>query len=83
MSTWNTLSDADKSAHNAAVNAALIEYQMLAEKVKADSAWIGKNGPAAAPFGRETVETRNAAMTASKASEAMMKYEAMLGKYRG
>lgn len=82
MTTWNQLTDSEKLTHNAAVAKALYEYEELANKVKVGHTWVGKNGPPAAPFGRETVETRNLAALAEKAHAAMTTYESLLAKSR-
>lgn len=82
MTNWAQLTNSEKIAHNARVNAALIEYQALAAQVKEGRAWVGKNGPPAAPFGRETVETRNLSALGLKAEKAMQAYETLLAQYR-
>ena len=82
MTQWGLLNDAKKLAHNEETKKALHVYEMLANQVNANGAWLGKNGPPAAPFGRETVESRNIASTAKAAHEAYFEYKTLLTKYR-
>jgi hypothetical protein len=55
---WSSLTSAEKTAHRAHCAKLRAQFDDLDSAVDAASKWVGKNGPASSPFGRETVETR-------------------------